>query len=117
MSYKTTKKDFKLFVKTFIKTSDKLGLTGWEFNFKHGETDEGSVAEVSFFRGARIASVYYAAVLHKKPSKKNIKGIAIHEVLHVFFRPIVEKARSMYSYEHLEPIEHELLHTIQGLLE
>ena len=110
---KTTKKDFEVFKKECWKWIDYFGLKGWDYNFTHGESLEGSVASYTLQYAGRLVSFYLADDILQKISRRDIQQYAFHEVCHVLLQGLARHAYNMVQ----DDIVGEAAHKIIAILE
>jgi predicted SprT family Zn-dependent metalloprotease len=115
--YKTTKKHLKIFIEECLKWIDFFGLKGWEAEFKHKKSKD-SYGGGYLWTNAMACEIYLSSSWPEKPTEKQVRNTAKHEIAHLLLRPVVGLASEMYSYEGMvESREHEIINKIMGLME
>jgi len=109
-------RDFLLFQKTFKEYQKLFGLTGYKVYFKY-EPIDGAFASITCAQNDMVATVRLNSKLPDKDGRhKDIRGSAIHEVLHLLLMrlEIIAKCRYVASEEIYESVE-EIVHKLEGL--
>jgi len=88
---KTTRKDFREFVKWCKYYIKKFGLTDYEFRFFHDDYDDKAIIACTDVDSIHaIANIWlYKSV--KGIAIRNFRNHALHEILHVVTDPIIDK--------------------------
>ena len=97
-TFPTTKKDFDLFKRTARSWARKFGLGQWEIEYEHKCTlEHGAHATCLANCDGRLAIIVLGANWVKKPTQKQIKRAAIHEVGHVLTNKIESIALDRFA--------------------
>ena len=113
---KTTKKDFKLFVKECQEWITVFGLKGWEFRFYHEYTQDEDFARTEFQNTARWVDIKLHTDWPVKPNEQEIKKAAFHEVLEILFADLrmIASSRS-FDEQQLDSEVHKIIHTFESI--
>jgi len=107
---KTTKKDFKLFVKECERWIDYLGINDWQINIVHDEIeDKDGLCSTNY--ACKWAYIIFAKHLRAHDYNiKFIKELAAEEIFHLFLSPLREMCeRRNYDEKEASRAEHEII--------
>jgi hypothetical protein len=111
---KTTKKQFELFKKEARKWIQKLGVVEYDVHFEHEDLED-NCAECGTNEQARLCYLYLGTEWQKiKPTSREIKTTACHEVLELLFSRV--RALAVDKNGTPEQVDGEIHRLIQTLL-
>ena len=96
---KTTKKQFRQFVKACQHYQKKLGLLGWKLYFEHTQTPD-CFAQIAIDHDGRVCTVKMASEVPPQ-NWQDVKPRcqAKHEMIHLLLSRLQHLARSRYTLE------------------
>lgn len=110
--YKTTAKDFSLFVSTCEEWIEMLGLLNWDVSFSHIQLGGNIVAQCTTNYRSRRA-VLSLSKSFNDDSRLNIEESAIHEVLELFLSSLgAIAADRMWDEAEWDSRVHDIIHTL-----
>ncbi len=111
------KSDYEYFVsecKTWIK---RLGLDNWEVTFSHEKLRDNHAADCNVDLSSHMATIRFNNNFKERPTKKEIKRFAKHEVIHILLGRLSRLGESRYITENeLYSAEEELIIKLEKLL-
>ena len=112
----TTKKDFELFKKEFLKWINFFGLLNWRLFFYHEKTDEDSFAIITCETENRVAGVTLNKIFPAEDYfPENIKMVAFHEVCELLLSDISDLAKSRFINEtDIDTEIHRIIRTLEN---
>ena len=116
---KTTKKDFEDFKAYGEEFIDKLGLKDWSIVFMTEDSDEVYGAAASNV-GGRVATISLSKSWDERKPKTPLalRRLALHEVLHVLFAPILKEAKERYTMQYvIDDLEHDVIRRLENMVD
>jgi len=112
---KTTKKDFEIFKKEFLKWFNVFGLKDWKIYFFHDQIDETSYANITYNVAGRVATVRFN--LEHNGRYNNIKETAFHEVCELLLGKLVAVAEYRYVTENeITEATHDIIRRLEKVI-
>jgi hypothetical protein len=105
---------FRAHLKTW---QERLGLQGWRINLASKRPPKAVAADVECFYKDRLAKIRLNDDLGNTPvTSQSLEGVAVHELLHILFHPMVAQNDLGVEDDLLYAAEHAAIHSIQKLL-
>lgn len=114
--YKTNKKHFDIFKKETLKWIEYFGLKDWEIRLEHA-TDEENMAYVLINSVNRFAMIGLSKTWSCKPSVKELKQSAFHEVLELLLEKIVFTAsKGSLGDVEIQEAKHDVIRRLENTI-
>ena len=111
---KVTRKHFKIFKRECWKWIRRFGLVDFEWIFRVGKTEDAD-AQYSWDEQHRIVRVTLSKDLSRKPTKKNLRHIAFHEVFEILLGKLSIMAGDRYSYGRVDEERHRIVKVMENV--
>lgn len=117
-TYKVTDKQFTTFKKYVQFWQKKLGLLDWHIYVNHKELEDGAYANCVASTAGRGATINLNTTrADGLPTDRELKETALHEVLHILTRPLLEEGQSRYADEYtIDAAEHSIVTRLTNIL-
>ena len=114
----TTKKDFDLFKREFVKWYKKFNLLRYELLFQHMDSEcENALAYCETDPENGYATVTFAKVWNEEPTTYMIKRIAFHECMELFLGNLVSLAEERFiSQRELDSETHRVIKVLEHVV-
>jgi len=116
---KTTKKQFKMFIKQCNKWKKKLGINDIRFDFFLSDTGEDQ-ANVNFNLGDMVATIEFNRIIcwdHESSAKKVIEQSAKHEMIHLLIGELYKIGCSRFiTYKEMHRANESLVRRLEDII-
>ena len=113
----TNAKDFNYFKECCESYIELFGLKGWKVEYLHSELDLEVYAQCYFAAEPRNATISLNTIWEPGISDEQLKKIALHEALHVFFGSYTSCAIDRFiSEKEIFEKEHEMIQTLINVI-
>ena len=94
---------------------DELSLRDWRIRLQTRPARKTVMAEISIDLEARLAKVGLSTAWPMEPTDQELDDTALHELLHVFLKPLLEAAKGDNDLL-TGSVEHSVINTLERLL-
>lgn len=115
---KTTKADFNAYKKHCLFWIEKLGIKNYSIHFDH-RLEESMHARTYWNLGDGIALIVLSTEWDELRPKtdKELKRLALHEVMHILLAPLVNCAMDRYTTaDAIETAEHSVIRQLENII-
>lgn len=117
MIYKTTKTQWDLFYKECKKWERIFELNGWDIEYLWEKLEDGERGELDILLKGRIITVSFSTESNTSLSKKDVKDVAKHEMIHCLLARITSLGHKRFlSESEVYEAEEEVVYKLEKII-
>lgn len=95
---------------------DELNLRDWRIALKAKHASAKVMADVEIDLEARVAKIALSKAWPKEPTDKELDDTALHELLHVLLKPLMDVVAKTKNETMIGGVEHSVINTLERVL-